>query len=61
MFWSSESTAGSPSASSSINFVLGPSFLHTWHQRKLINVGGLIIRIGFWGTIYYKYNKEPPK
>ena len=24
-------------------------------------VRALIIRIGFGGTIYYKYNKEPPK
>ena len=24
------------------------------------NVGGLIIRIGFWGIFYYKHNKEPP-
>ena len=21
----------------------------------------LIIRIGFWGPLYYNYNKEPPK
>ena len=27
----------------------------------LINIGGLIIRIGFWGSSYYNYNKEPPK
>ena len=25
------------------------------------NVGGLIIRIGFWGQLYYNYNKEPPE
>ena len=24
-------------------------------------IGALIIRIGFWGPLYYKYNKEPPK
>ena len=23
------------------------------------NVGALIIRIGFWGILYYRYNKEP--
>ena len=23
--------------------------------------GALIIRIGFWGPLYYKYNKDPPK
>ena len=23
------------------------------------NVGALIIRIGFWGPLYYNYNKEP--
>ena len=25
------------------------------------NIGALIIRIGFGGPLYYKYNKEPPK
>ena len=25
------------------------------------NVGALIILIGFWGTLYYIYSKEPPK
>ena len=25
------------------------------------NVGALMIRIGFWGPVYYNYNKEPPK
>ena len=25
------------------------------------NVGASIIRIGFWGPLYYNYNKEPPK
>ena len=24
-------------------------------------IGALIVRIGFWGPSYYKYNKEPPK
>ena len=24
-------------------------------------IGGLIIRIGFWGHLYYNYNKEPAK
>ena len=24
-------------------------------------IGALIIRIGFWGPLYYNYNKEPPK
>ena len=24
------------------------------------NIGALIIRIGFWGPLYYIYNKEPP-
>ena len=23
--------------------------------------GAFIIRIGFWGPIYYNYSKEPPK
>ena len=25
------------------------------------NAGTLIIRIGFWGPLYYNYNKETPK
>ena len=25
------------------------------------NMGALIIRIGFWGPLYYNCNKEPPK
>ena len=24
------------------------------------NIGALIIRIEFWGLLYYKYNKESP-
>ena len=24
------------------------------------NTGALIIRLGFWGPVYYTYNKEPP-
>ena len=24
-------------------------------------IGALIIRIGFWGPLYYNYDKEPPK
>ena len=28
------------------------------HQN---NIGALIIRIGFWGLLYSKYNKEPLK
>ena len=24
-------------------------------------MGVLVIRIGFWGLLYYTYNKEPPK
>ena len=27
----------------------------------MIYIGALIIRIGFWGPLYYNYNKEPPK
>ena len=25
------------------------------------NIGALIIRLVFWGPLYYNYNKEPPK
>ena len=27
----------------------------------IVNVGALIIRIGFWGTLYHNYNMELPK
>ena len=27
----------------------------------MANIGALIIRIGFWGPLYYTYNKEPLK
>ena len=26
-----------------------------------INIGALIIRIWFWGPLYFNYNKETPK
>ena len=29
--------------------------------RITTNIGALIIRIGFWGPLYYSYNKKPPK
>ena len=29
--------------------------------HRTYNVRLLIIRIGFWGRLYYKYNKESPK
>ena len=37
-----------------------------WTASSCLNpkgpdIGALIIRIGFWGPFYYKYNKEPPK
>ena len=31
------------------------------HDVQQINIGALIIRIGFWGRLYYTSNKEPPK
>ena len=27
----------------------------------IVNIGSLIIRIGFGGPLCYNYNKEPPK
>ena len=27
---------------------------------EVLNIGALIIRIGFWGSSYYNYIKEPP-
>ena len=28
-------------------------------STRLYNIGALIIRIGFWGPLYYNYKKEP--
>ena len=28
---------------------------------ELRTIGALIIRLRFWGPLYYNYNKEPPK
>ena len=28
-------------------------------SRRKVNMGALIIRIRFWGPLYYSYNKEP--
>ena len=30
-------------------------------SRAQTNKAALIIRIGFWGPLYYNYNEEPPK
>ena len=27
---------------------------------KQVNIGALIIGIGFWGSLYYNYNEGPP-
>ena len=39
-----------------------------WHflrnprpKSQIITVGALIIRIGFWGPVYYTYKRKPPK
>ena len=37
----------------SATFILPPAMSHT--------IGALIMRIGFWGPVYYNYNKEPPR
>ena len=31
-----------------------------WSGWHVITIGVLIIRIGFWGSLYYNFNKEPP-
>ena len=31
------------------------------YQDDYSNVGALIIRIGYWGILYYNYHKEPLK
>ena len=28
---------------------------------RVLSYEALISRVGFWGPLYYKYNKEPPK
>ena len=30
-------------------------------EERRANIRALIIRIGFWGPLYYTYKKEPPK
>ena len=30
-------------------------------QRNKDNIGALMVRIGFWGMLYYNDNTEPPK
>ena len=36
----------------------GPVVAMSW---SAVTIGALIIGIGFWGPLYYDYNKEPPK
>ena len=31
------------------------------HVGLEFNVGAFFIRLGFWGIVYYSYNKEPQK
>ena len=38
-----------------------PNRLKTQWTGKASNAGALIIRIGFWGPLYYSYNKESPR
>ena len=43
--------------------------LEAWRSRlsdeqemsEKLHMGALIISIGYWGPLYYNYNKEPPK
>ena len=38
-------------------FRVVPAFLHSLESHSsLCTVGALIIRIGFWGILYYAYN-----
>ena len=41
-------------------------FVHHGDRRREVStmttsIGVFVIRIGFWGPLYYTYNKEPPK
>ena len=38
---------------------LGPDCPSRAFTTALLSIGALIIRIGFWDTLYYKHNKEP--
>ena len=29
------------------------------HRASGFNIGALITKIGFWGIVYFTYNKEP--
>ena len=40
---------------------MGPVKAHRKDCHNTTHVGVLIIRIGFWGVLYHKYNKEPQK
>ena len=31
------------------------------HKKELMYIGASIIRIGFWGPLYYNYSKDPRK
>ena len=42
------------------NLFKEPSIFIGSLKEELAIVGALIIRIGFWGPLYYTYNKEPP-
>ena len=37
------------------------SLVISWGQGLGYNIGALTITIGFWGPLYYSYNKEAPK
>ena len=30
-------------------------------EFRAVSIGALVIRIGFWGSVYYSYNKKPPR
>ena len=51
--WKHETICGKSSTNKTSNCQL-PSTVN-------LNVGALMIRIGFWGPLYYNSNKEPPK
>ena len=30
-------------------------------EMDVMNIGVLMIRVGFWGPFYYNYSEEPPR
>ena len=67
MVWDAElysTQFGAPSVEGEPTKVHGMRMIHVGivsATPQESTLGALIIRIGFWGPLYYTYNKEPPQ